>query len=85
MSEPQAQHEAPGEAPLKAVDVTIVVPVQRRDAEVREVVQALGGMDRGKFGLCRRCHDPIGYARLSARPESPYCLDCQHEIDRKHG
>ena len=23
--------------------------------------------------------------RLSARPESPYCLDCQDEIDRKHG
>ena len=34
---------------------------------------------------CRRCEEPIGYKRLSARPESPYCLDCQDEIDRKHG
>ena len=56
---------------------------RQTDLRLRQVAQALGMARRGEYGLCRRCEDPIGYARLSARPESPYCLDCQDEIDRK--
>ncbi len=52
---------------------------------LRQVQQALNAIDQGHYGLCRRCEDPIGFKRLSARPESPFCLDCQDEIDRKHG
>jgi len=54
------------------------------DIRRRQVRQALGLLERDEFGLCRRCEDPIGYPRLSARPESPYCIECQDEIDRKH-
>ena len=54
------------------------------DIRLRQARQSLGLMDRDQYGLCRRCTDVIGYARLSARPESPYCLDCQDEIDQKH-
>jgi len=57
---------------------------RQTDVRLRQVQQALDLVRRGEYGLCRRCEDPIGYARLSARPESPYCLDCQDEIDRKH-
>ena len=52
---------------------------------LQQVLQALAAMDSGRYGACLRCEDPIGYPRLQARPESPYCLDCQDEIDRKHG
>ena len=54
------------------------------DVRLQQVQQALGLIERGDYGACRRCEDPIGYPRLKARPESPYCLDCQDEIDRKH-
>ena len=54
------------------------------DLRLRQVRQSLKLVEQGEYGLCRRCEEPIGYARLSARPESPYCLDCQDEIDRKH-
>jgi len=57
---------------------------QQTDLRLRQVEQALGLAERGEYGLCRRCEDPIGYPRLSARPESPYCLDCQDAVDRKH-
>ena len=57
---------------------------QQTDLRLRQVEQSLRLVVRGEYGLCRRCEDPIGYARLSARPESPYCLDCQDAIDRKH-
>ncbi len=37
---------------------------------------------QGEYGLCRRCEEPIGYARLRARPESPFCLGCQGDRER---
>ena len=55
------------------------------DIRIRQVQQALGLLGRDEYGLCRRCEDPIGFPRLKARPESPYCLDCQDAIDRKNG
>jgi DnaK suppressor protein len=58
---------------------------RRYDLRLKQVLQALSAMDRDEYGRCRKCEDPIGQARLEARPESPYCLDCQNEIDRKHG
>ncbi len=54
------------------------------DLRLRQVRQALELVERGEYGLCRRCDDPIGFPRLEARPESPYCLVCQDEIDRRH-
>ena len=55
------------------------------DIRLKQVKQALAAMNSDRYGLCRRCEDPIGFLRLEARPESPYCLDCQDEVDRKHG
>ena len=54
------------------------------DLRLRQVCQALRLVQRGDYGLCRRCKEPIGHARLAARPESPYCLDCQDDIDRRN-
>ncbi len=55
------------------------------DLRLRQVQQALGAIARGEYGQCRRCDEPIGFRRLEARPESPYCVECQDEVDRKHG
>jgi DnaK suppressor protein len=72
---------------MDAIQQQSVSAANRRqtDLRLRQVEQALGLVQRGEYGLCRRCEDPIGYARLSARPESPYCIACQDVIDRKHG
>ena len=53
------------------------------DLRLKQVIQAIGLIEIGDYGACRRCEEPIGYARLEARPESPYCLGCQETIDRK--
>ena len=72
---------------IDAIQQQTMAAATRRSHDVRlqQVVQALTAIERGRYGLCRRCEDPIGFSRLSARPESPYCLGCQDEIDRKHG
>ena len=51
---------------------------QRRRAVLRlkQVVNALVRADDEEYGDCLSCGEPIGYARLRARPESPLCVAC---------
>ena len=53
---------------------------RRTQDRLRLVMGALGNAD---FGACRRCEEPIGFGRLNARPETPYCLDCAAEMERR--
>ena len=32
---------------------------------------------------CRRCEEPIGFRRLQARPETPLCVACQNQRERR--
>ena len=56
---------------------------REHDRRFRLVQQALRAIESERYGLCRKCDGPIGYRRLKARPESPFCLDCQDAIERK--
>jgi DnaK suppressor protein len=47
-----------------------------------QVNAALRRMDEGKYGICANCGKDINPARLEARPESTYCIDCQGLADR---
>jgi DnaK suppressor protein len=38
---------------------------------------ALKTLEEGDYGFCRDCDEPIGFARLKARPETPFCVTCQ--------
>lgn len=42
---------------------------------------ALGRLDAGTYGQCVRCHQRIGEARLDAIPETPYCRDCEADVE----
>lgn len=56
--------------------------IASRDAVEQRLVliqNALKAIKGGHYGECRMCEEPVGYARLKARPESPFCLDCQEE------
>ena len=44
---------------------------------------ALQAVERGNYGFCRLCEEPIGVKRLSAKPEAPFCLQCQRGADRR--
>lgn len=46
------------------------------------VEAALQAIKMECYGECRRCEEPIGYARLNVRPESPFCLDCQKQSEK---
>lgn len=42
---------------------------------LREVDSALERMDKGRYGLCEECHEPVERERLLADPLVRYCLD----------
>lgn len=45
--------------------------------ELRGISTALADMDSEDYGFCRVCEEPIGFARLEARPASRVCVGCQ--------
>ena len=53
------------------------------EARRRQIRESLRAMDRGEYGLCRRCEEPISFRRLKVRPEAPFCLSCQEELESR--
>lgn len=46
------------------------------------VMEALGRIEHGTYGLCADCGRPIPEGRLDARPEAARCVACQSKRDR---
>jgi RNA polymerase-binding protein DksA len=53
------------------------------EESLEEVEDALDRLDRGEYGNCINCGKPIPQARLEAIPQTPYCVDCQQELERR--
>lgn len=47
-----------------------------------EVEAALGRMDRGTYGLCEGCGEPVPEARLRALPWARFCIKCTERHQR---
>lgn len=54
---------------------------RRLENRLRMVRKALQRVADEEYGICTRCEQPIGYARLRARPESLVCIRCQERIE----
>lgn len=55
---------------------------RRSDVRLKLINLALAAMEQDEYGLCRKCDEQIGYIRLKARPESPFCIECQDALER---
>lgn len=52
------------------------------ELQLRQVDASIEQYRKGYYGSCRSCEAPIGYSRLKARPEAPFCLECQGARER---
>lgn len=70
---------------IDAIQQQKMAEASRRQQELRlgQVRVALAALDEDEYGFCRACEEPIGYRRLSARPETPFCLRCQGGRERR--
>ena len=51
-----------------------------RDRESRlisKIKKSLSAINEGTYGICESCEEPIGIARLKARPVTSYCIICK--------
>jgi DnaK suppressor protein len=56
---------------------------RRRGVRSQQVAASLAALEEGRYGECRRCEEPIGYRRLKARPESPFCVPCTGRLEQR--
>jgi DnaK suppressor protein len=49
---------------------------RRNKMRLEQVERALGRCEDGTYGLCIRCEEEIGAARLEVKPETPVCVEC---------
>lgn len=48
---------------------------------LEEVEYALAKFDKGTYGICENCGNPIDPARLEVVPHAVLCLNCQHRYE----
>lgn len=64
-------------------DEFISLRLNRLDYEkLRLVSDALARLDRGEFGLCLECGEPIARRRLEVVPWARHCVRCEEETSR---
>ena len=61
-------------------EVHIQLKLKQTDAKILQAIEeALVRMDKGTYGVCRDCGDPIAAARLQAIPWTRVCITCKEK------
>jgi DnaK suppressor protein len=77
------QHPADGGSDTfeRAKELAIL---ERTESQLADVERALDRLESGTYGTCEACGEPIGAARLRARPAARLCLPDQ-ELAEEEG
>jgi RNA polymerase-binding transcription factor len=61
-------------------EVHIQLKLKQTDAKILQAIEeALYRMEKGTYGICRDCGDPIPAARLEAIPWTRVCITCKQK------
>lgn len=61
-------------------EVHIQLKLKQTDAKILQAIEeALYRMEKGIYGICRDCGDPIPPARLEAIPWTRVCISCKQK------
>ena len=61
-------------------EVHIQLKLKQTDAKILQAIEeALFRMEKGAYGICRDCGDPISLARLEAIPWTRVCIECKQK------
>ena len=59
--------------------------LEQVEAELAEVDAAFSRLERGVYGVCQACGQPIAAERLEALPATRFCVDDQAKAERELG
>jgi len=55
-----------------------LLPIEHTlESRLKKVEEALGKMDKGKYGVCEVCSNKVEIKRLEVVPEAKRCLKCK--------
>ena len=61
-------------------EVHIALKLKQTDAKILQAIEeALARIDKGTYGICRDCGEPIAPARLNAIPWTRVCITCKEK------
>jgi DnaK suppressor protein len=61
-------------------EVHIALKLKQTDAKILQAIEeALIRMDKGTYGICRDCGEPVAAARLEAIPWTRVCITCKQK------
>ena len=61
-------------------EVHIQLKLKQTDAKILQAIEeALGRIEKGTYGICRDCGEPIAEARLKAIPWTRVCIACKEK------
>ena len=61
-------------------EVHIQLKLKQTDAKILQAIEeAILRIDKGTFGICRDCGEPISPARLNAIPWTRVCITCKEK------
>ena len=61
-------------------EVHIHLRLKQTDAKILQAIdEALQRIEKGTFGICRDCGEPIAEARLNAIPWTRVCITCKEK------
>lgn len=61
-------------------EVHIALRLKQTDAKILQAIEeALVRIDKGTYGVCRDCGEPIAEARLRAIPWTRVCITCKEK------
>ena len=61
-------------------EVHIQLKLKQTDAKILQAIEeALARIDKGTYGICRDCGEPISPARLNAIPWTRVCITCKEK------
>src|SRR5688572_16140126 len=61
-------------------EVHIALKLKQTDAKILQAIEeALARIDKGTYGICRDCGEPIAEARLNAIPWTRVCITCKEK------
>jgi len=49
---------------------------------LHDIDTALNSIEKGRYGTCERCEQPISPERLEVKPDATLCVTCQQEVER---
>jgi DnaK suppressor protein len=71
-----------GEPELVGRDLVMTM-IKSQQRKLESVEEALVQIQRGQYGICEKCGEPIDPERMEILPETTLCVKCKSSVEQR--